>query len=172
MTLPHFCINMHTIFIYCGVIAQLGERLHGMQEVRGSIPRSSTSSVRTLRPAAPASIPVTCRSVIRPAPDAARGRLNIPCTSPAGRPQDACGLMSARLLSGAAPPGRAADVRSTLPQPAIAHPRIASGACPACLPDTCLQHGGERAGTGHARQRIMNIFCGGIITTARGTARY
>ena len=26
----------------CGVIAQLGERLHGMQEVRGSIPRSST----------------------------------------------------------------------------------------------------------------------------------
>ena len=25
-----------------GVIAQLGERLHGMQEVRGSIPRSST----------------------------------------------------------------------------------------------------------------------------------
>ena len=27
----------------CGVIAQLGERLHGMQEVRGSIPRSSTT---------------------------------------------------------------------------------------------------------------------------------
>ncbi len=27
---------------HCGVIAQLGERLHGMQEVRGSIPRSST----------------------------------------------------------------------------------------------------------------------------------
>ena len=26
-----------------GVIAQLGERLHGMQEVRGSIPRSSTT---------------------------------------------------------------------------------------------------------------------------------
>jgi hypothetical protein len=26
----------------CGAIAQLGERLHGMQEVRGSIPRSST----------------------------------------------------------------------------------------------------------------------------------
>ena len=25
-----------------GAIAQLGERLHGMQEVRGSIPRSST----------------------------------------------------------------------------------------------------------------------------------
>ena len=28
--------------IRCGAIAQLGERLHGMQEVRGSIPRSST----------------------------------------------------------------------------------------------------------------------------------
>src|SRR5690606_22616848 len=27
-----------------GAIAQLGERLHGMQEVRGSIPRSSTNS--------------------------------------------------------------------------------------------------------------------------------
>ncbi len=27
---------------HIGVIAQLGERLHGMQEVRGSIPRSST----------------------------------------------------------------------------------------------------------------------------------
>ena len=27
----------------CGAIAQLGERLHGMQEVRGSIPRSSTT---------------------------------------------------------------------------------------------------------------------------------
>ena len=26
-----------------GAIAQLGERLHGMQEVRGSIPRSSTN---------------------------------------------------------------------------------------------------------------------------------
>jgi hypothetical protein len=26
-----------------GGIAQLGERLHGMQEVRGSIPRTSTS---------------------------------------------------------------------------------------------------------------------------------
>ncbi len=28
----------------CGAIAQLGERLHGMQEVRGSIPRSSTNN--------------------------------------------------------------------------------------------------------------------------------
>ena len=28
-----------------GAIAQLGERLHGMQEVRGSIPRSSTTFV-------------------------------------------------------------------------------------------------------------------------------
>ena len=27
-------------------IAQLGERLHGMQEVRGSIPRTSTSKSR------------------------------------------------------------------------------------------------------------------------------
>ena len=30
--------------IRCGAIAQLGERLHGMQEVRGSIPRSSTNN--------------------------------------------------------------------------------------------------------------------------------
>ncbi len=30
------------VFPACGAIAQLGERLHGMQEVRGSIPRSST----------------------------------------------------------------------------------------------------------------------------------
>ena len=29
-----------------GAIAQLGERLHGMQEVRGSIPRSSTKTKR------------------------------------------------------------------------------------------------------------------------------
>ncbi|SPO65871.1 protein of unknown function [Pseudomonas sp. JV241A] len=27
---------------HCGAIAQLGERLHGMQEVSGSIPLSST----------------------------------------------------------------------------------------------------------------------------------
>jgi hypothetical protein len=27
----------------CGAIAQLGERLNGIQEVRGSIPRSSTN---------------------------------------------------------------------------------------------------------------------------------
>jgi hypothetical protein len=31
-----------------GAIAQLGERLHGMQEVRGSIPRSSTSKINKL----------------------------------------------------------------------------------------------------------------------------
>ena len=30
-----------------GAIAQLGERLHGMQEVRGSIPRSSTKITGT-----------------------------------------------------------------------------------------------------------------------------
>jgi hypothetical protein len=34
-----FFINMQILF---GAVAQLGERLHGMQEVRGSIPRSST----------------------------------------------------------------------------------------------------------------------------------
>ncbi len=28
----------------CGAIAQLGERLHGMQEVGGSIPPSSTNN--------------------------------------------------------------------------------------------------------------------------------
>ncbi len=32
----------HSFSTEFGVIAQLGERLHGMQEVRGSIPRSST----------------------------------------------------------------------------------------------------------------------------------
>ena len=31
-----------------GAIAQLGERLHGMQEVGGSIPPSSTKSFRLL----------------------------------------------------------------------------------------------------------------------------
>jgi hypothetical protein len=30
-----------------GAIAQLGERLHGMQEVSGSIPLGSTKSLRT-----------------------------------------------------------------------------------------------------------------------------
>ncbi len=30
-------------FFRAGGIAQLGERLHGMQEVRGSIPRTSTN---------------------------------------------------------------------------------------------------------------------------------
>jgi hypothetical protein len=29
--------------LLCGAIAQLGERLHGMQEVDGSIPSSSTN---------------------------------------------------------------------------------------------------------------------------------
>ncbi len=31
-----------------GAVAQLGERLHGMQEVRGSIPRSSTIVTKRL----------------------------------------------------------------------------------------------------------------------------
>ena len=34
----------------CGAIAQLGERLHGMQEVGGSIPPGSTTSPDTGRP--------------------------------------------------------------------------------------------------------------------------
>ena len=34
-----------------GAIAQLGERLHGMQEVRGSIPLSSTNCIHKLAPA-------------------------------------------------------------------------------------------------------------------------
>ena len=33
--------------VNCGAIAQLGERLHGMQEVSGSIPLSSTN-IQTL----------------------------------------------------------------------------------------------------------------------------
>ena len=33
---------MYNIAVFCGVIAQLGERLHGMQEVTGSIPVSSS----------------------------------------------------------------------------------------------------------------------------------
>jgi hypothetical protein len=38
-------IRVQHVDLSCsGVIAQLGERLHGMQEVRGSIPRSSTTT--------------------------------------------------------------------------------------------------------------------------------
>ncbi|ABM45288.1 conserved hypothetical protein [Bartonella bacilliformis KC583] len=33
---------------FCGAIAQLGERLHGMQEVSGSIPLSSTKNISIL----------------------------------------------------------------------------------------------------------------------------
>ena len=33
--------------ILCGGIAQLGERLHGMQEVSGSIPLTSTKVLET-----------------------------------------------------------------------------------------------------------------------------
>ena len=42
----------------CGAIAQLGERLHGMQEVSGSIPLSSTK-IQTL---ASAGVFCFCRS--------------------------------------------------------------------------------------------------------------
>ena len=35
-------LDIYLIFIIYGAIAQLGERLNGIQEVRGSIPRSST----------------------------------------------------------------------------------------------------------------------------------
>ena len=35
-------IQIVRLSLECGGIAQLGERLHGMQEVRGSIPRTST----------------------------------------------------------------------------------------------------------------------------------
>ena len=41
-----------TSFTHIGVIAQLGERLHGMQEVRGSMPRSSTIWRATALPVA------------------------------------------------------------------------------------------------------------------------
>ncbi len=37
------CINLADDFDFVGAIAQLGERLHGMQEVAGSSPASSTS---------------------------------------------------------------------------------------------------------------------------------
>ena len=37
------CINLAEDFDFVGAIAQLGERLHGMQEVAGSSPASSTS---------------------------------------------------------------------------------------------------------------------------------
>ncbi len=36
-------------FVLLGAIAQLGERLHGMQEVSGSIPLSSTNSPRFVK---------------------------------------------------------------------------------------------------------------------------
>jgi hypothetical protein len=38
-----------------GGIAQLGERLHGMQEVRGSIPRTSTSKSKETGSGSPSS---------------------------------------------------------------------------------------------------------------------
>ena len=41
------CINLADDYEFHGAIAQLGERLHGMQEVAGSSPASSTSNVVT-----------------------------------------------------------------------------------------------------------------------------
>jgi PD-(D/E)XK endonuclease len=38
------CINLAADYDFPGAVAQLGERRHGMAEVRGSIPLSSTSS--------------------------------------------------------------------------------------------------------------------------------
>ena len=38
------CINLAEDYDFPGAIAQLGERLHGMQEVAGSSPASSTST--------------------------------------------------------------------------------------------------------------------------------
>ena len=38
----------NSVFFRGGGIAQLGERLHGMQEVRGSIPRTSTIQMRKI----------------------------------------------------------------------------------------------------------------------------
>ena len=43
-----------------GAVAQLGERLNGIQEVRGSIPRSSTKIIKDLRLFAVS--PFLCRS--------------------------------------------------------------------------------------------------------------
>ena len=42
-------IILVAFYQHCGAIAQLGERLHGMQEVSGSIPLSSTKSNCLLR---------------------------------------------------------------------------------------------------------------------------
>jgi prevent-host-death family protein len=42
------CLNLAVDFELPGAIAQLGERLHGMQEVAGSSPASSTSPPETL----------------------------------------------------------------------------------------------------------------------------
>ena len=57
---------------FYGAIAQLGERLHGMQEVGGSIPPGSTSlrRLRLLRLGKPAELPLSeasegCRGVAR-----------------------------------------------------------------------------------------------------------
>ena len=36
-------LDIYLIIVIYGAIAQLGERLNGIQEVRGSIPRSSTN---------------------------------------------------------------------------------------------------------------------------------
>jgi prevent-host-death family protein len=43
------CINLATDFEFPGAVAQLGERLNGIQEARGSSPLSSTSSLAASR---------------------------------------------------------------------------------------------------------------------------
>ena len=37
-------------FVFCGAVAQLGERLTGSQKVRGSIPLSSTITLHKMIP--------------------------------------------------------------------------------------------------------------------------
>jgi hypothetical protein len=44
LTVSHFTFTMRVFPATCGAIAQLGERLHGMQEVGGSIPPGSTKN--------------------------------------------------------------------------------------------------------------------------------
>ncbi len=41
-------VELNRLFFGAGGIAQLGERLHGMQEVSGSIPLISTKSFPTM----------------------------------------------------------------------------------------------------------------------------
>src|SRR5215471_2614949 len=97
-----------------GAIAQLGERLHGMQEVGGSIPPGSTSlrSLRELRLGKPGEIPRSevsegCRGVARRAKPGSIGitgirelRLGKPAEIPRSEVSEGCRGVARRAKPG------------------------------------------------------------------------